>query len=127
MVLVAVSMCIAGGAADLLVVENGLTPWPSGHGEDPPPIGSLVRLDAATGTRHLVAGGLVDPVWVVGSSDGLFGTCPPTLLRYLGPGSIARRKIRYGRTTHKLTTTPALAATRAWCVQHTLGVGDGTV
>ena len=74
---VALLLYIAGGAADLLVVENGPTPWPSGHGEDPPPIGSLVRLDSA-GTRHLVAGGLVDPVWVVGSSDGLFGTWPPT-------------------------------------------------
>ena len=65
--------CFAGGgaahAADLLVVENGLKPWPSGHGEQPPPVGSLVRLNAS-GARQLVATGLVDPVWVVGSSDG---------------------------------------------------------
>ena len=56
-------------AADLLVAENGLKPWPSGHGEDPPPIGSLVRLDP-NGTRHVVKTGLIDPVWVVGSNDG---------------------------------------------------------
>ena len=65
--------CFAGGgaahAADLLVVENGLKPWPSGHGEQPPPVGSLVRVNAS-GARQLVATGLVDPVWVVGSSDG---------------------------------------------------------
>ena len=38
---------IAAADADLLVVENGLKPWPSGHGEEPPPIGSLVRVDVS--------------------------------------------------------------------------------
>ena len=75
--------------ASLLVAENNLKPWPSGHGEDPPPLGSLVRLDVAydgqpNGTataasaaaaapppaRRVVATGLVDPVWVAGSTDG---------------------------------------------------------
>jgi sugar lactone lactonase YvrE len=65
----------AGGSAataavaDLLVAENNIAPWPAGHGEDPPPTGSLVRVDA-NGTRHLVATGLVDPVWVASSADG---------------------------------------------------------
>lgn len=48
-----IALCVVGTAADLLVVENGPTPWPSGHGEQPPPIGSLVRVNA-TGARHMV-------------------------------------------------------------------------
>ena len=53
---------------DLLVAENNLKPYPSGHGEDPPPLGSLVQVNATSGARHVVATNLVDPVWVV--SDG---------------------------------------------------------
>ena len=53
---------------DLLVAENDLKPWPSGHGEDPPPLGSLVQVNATSGQRHIVATDIVDPVWVV--SDG---------------------------------------------------------
>ena len=51
-------------AADLCVAENG------GHGEDPPPMGDLVRVSAnASGhARRVVAKGLQDPVWVV--ADG---------------------------------------------------------
>ena len=157
-----VALCILGNtAADLLVVENGPTPWPSGHGENPPPIGSLVRVNAS-GARLLVrigasttAGvfsvsrltppslsarspalvflsflraacclcvvqcadastprcalrhtrllftlrpkvqtGFVDPVWVVGSSDGLFG--------YVGlfhTGEVVRISLSNGSTT----------------------------
>ena len=44
-----------GAPADLLVAENSLEPWPSGHGEDPPPLGSVVRVDGGNGTRQVVA------------------------------------------------------------------------
>ena len=37
----------AGAPGILLAVENGLKPWPSGHGETPPPLGSLVSLVAS--------------------------------------------------------------------------------
>ena len=67
--LILAAVYFPGAAADLLVAENSLKPWPSGHGEKPPPLGSLVRLNAR-GERTVVATGLVDPVWVVGSSDG---------------------------------------------------------
>lgn len=60
---------LAGASRDLLVAENNLKPWPSGHGgEDPPPLGSLVRVNATTGQRVQVATNLTDPVWV--TSDG---------------------------------------------------------
>jgi sugar lactone lactonase YvrE len=68
------------GPGILLAVENGLKPWPSGHGETPPPLGSLVSLVASgpntTATRRVIATNLVDPVWVVGAPEhayvGLF-------------------------------------------------------
>ena len=70
------------GPGILLAVENGLKPWPSGHGETPPPLGSLVSLvpsgpePNATATRRVIATNLVDPVWVVGAPEhayvGLF-------------------------------------------------------
>jgi sugar lactone lactonase YvrE len=91
-------LCLTGTltgtvSADLLVAENSLKPWPSGHGESPPPIGSLVRLNAS-GFREVVATGLVDPVWVVGSSDGAAA--------YVGlfhSGEVVRVSLRDGRTT----------------------------
>ena len=46
-------------AADLCVAENG------GHGEDPPPMGDLVQVNASGHARRVVAKGLQDPVWVV--------------------------------------------------------------
>ena len=66
---VALSLALAASTGrDLLVAENNLKPYPSGHGEDPPPLGSLVRVNATSGARHQIATNLVDPVWVV--SDG---------------------------------------------------------
>lgn len=44
----------AFASAELFVVENGLEPWPSGHGEHPPPIGSLISLNQ-TGHRQVVS------------------------------------------------------------------------
>ena len=79
-------------ARDLLVAENDLKPWPSGHGEDPPPLGSLVRVNATSGKRHVIATQLVDPVWVV--SDGE--------VAYVGlfhSGEIARISLRDGSNT----------------------------
>ena len=67
----AVLSFITGAATagrDLLVAENNLKPWPSGHGEDPPPLGSLVQVNATSGWRHVVATNIVDPVWL--ASDG---------------------------------------------------------
>jgi hypothetical protein len=43
---------------DLCVVENG------GYGEQPPPTGRLTRVNATSGAKTVVAGGLQDPVWV---------------------------------------------------------------
>ena len=59
---------IAMASHDLLVAENNLKPWPSGHGEDPPPLGSLILVNSSSGRRHIVATHLIDPVWV--ASDG---------------------------------------------------------
>lgn len=56
---------------DLLVAENDLKPWPSGHGEDPPPLGSLVQVNTTSGERRRVATNIMDPVWV--ASDGTYG------------------------------------------------------
>ena len=79
--------------ADLLVAENGLKPWPSGHGEDPPPKGSLVRLDA-DGNRHLVKTDLIDPVWVAGSKDG-----ESAYVGLFHSGEVVRISVRNGSTT----------------------------
>ena len=86
---------------DLLVAENNVAPWPSGHGEDPPPLGSVVRVDS-TGTRQVVATGLEDPVWVAGSFDGDHA--------YVGlfhSGQIARVSLRNG-------TTETIATNLSW-------------
>eukprot|EP00966_Prymnesium_polylepis_P261771 6046877-Prymnesium_polylepis.1 len=48
--------------AALCVAENG------GTGEDPPPMGSLTRVDATSREKRLIAKGLQDPVWV--TSEG---------------------------------------------------------
>ena len=72
------ALCVvpaAGAAAadrDLLVVENNLKPYPAGHGEDPPPLGSLVRVSAATGRRDVLATRLQDPVWVASAVGAAF-------------------------------------------------------
>jgi DNA-binding beta-propeller fold protein YncE len=88
------SSLISSAHSVLLVVENGLEPWPSGHhGEQPPPVGSLVRLDNS-GTRHVVKSGLIDPVWVVATHDGLYA--------YVGlfhSGQIVRISLVDGNTT----------------------------
>ena len=92
-VIAVIFLCVHMISADLLVAENGLKPWPSGHGEDPPPLGSLVRLDA-DGNRHVVKTGLIDPVWVVGSRDGQSA--------YVGlfhSGEVVRIFLRNGTTT----------------------------
>jgi len=58
---------IATTNRDLLVAENCLTP--SGcHGEEPPPLGSVVQVNATSGERRVVATNILDPVWIV--SDG---------------------------------------------------------
>jgi hypothetical protein len=77
--------------ADLLVAENGLKPWPSE--KHIAPIGSLVRLNSS-GARQVVATGLVDPVWVVASSDGEYA--------YVGlfhSGEIVRISVHNGSIT----------------------------
>ena len=66
----------AGAAAghdgrDLLVVENNLKPYPAGHGEEPPPLGSLVRV-SASGLRNVVATEIQDPVWVTSNGVAAF-------------------------------------------------------
>eukprot|EP00966_Prymnesium_polylepis_P038852 902003-Prymnesium_polylepis.1 len=69
----------------LCVAENG------GTGEDPPPMGSLMRVDAASREKRLIAKGLQDPVWL--TSDGS--------IAYVGlfhAGTVVRVKLADGST-----------------------------
>ena len=83
---------VTAARRDLLVAENNLKPWPSGHsGEDPPPLGSLVRCNTTTGQRLVVATNIVDPVWVV--SDG-----EVAYVSLFHSGEIARIALNNGST-----------------------------
>ena len=66
------SIAAVASGHDLLVVENNLKPYPSGHGESPPPLGSIVRVSATTGLRHVVATDIEDPVWVTSNGVAAF-------------------------------------------------------
>ena len=85
---------------------------PSGHGEDPPPVGSLVRVNASGG-RHVIATGLIDPVWVAGSSDGLYG--------YVGlfhTGAVVRVSLSNGTVT---TVAAGLSCPEGVALDHARG------
>lgn len=78
-----VTLC--SGAGNLCVAENG------GHGEQPPPIGDLIRINGDTRSGEVIAKGLQDPVWV--ATDAEFA--------YVGlfhAGAIVRTSLKDGTT-----------------------------
>jgi hypothetical protein len=111
MILIVAVLCCSSSVADLLVAENGLKPWPSE--KHLAPFGSLVRLDSS-GTRQVVVTGLVDPVWVVGSSDGAYA--------YVGlfhGGEVVRVSLRNGNIT---TVAKGLSCPEGVALQDELGL-----
>lgn len=74
--LLLVGLLLEPAAGDLCVAENDVT---GKGGEDPPPLGDLVRVNASGTARRIVAKGLQDPVWVVASSDS-----DPDVYAYVG-------------------------------------------
>ena len=74
-------------SADLCIAENG------GHGETPPPIGSITRVDDA-GAKTLVSEDLEDPVWITADQN--------TSVAYVGlfhAGEIVSVELESGATT----------------------------
>ena len=101
-------------AVGLCVAENG------GHGETPPPMGSVTRVNVTSGAKTLVADNLEDPVWI--DTDGAFA--------YVGlfhAGEIARIDLADGSTTtlaHGLSCPEGVAldgAGNVWVVENPVG------